>query len=119
VALMELNITVDGTSFQLTSDSGFPDFPSIVLWNNQLAGIDFLADAALPSLALSFSSQTPDGPMLGSGSYIDSKGAVSLIGSVAAVPEPSTAWLIVVPGLAGAGLLRRRRRTIGNSIPRQ
>jgi hypothetical protein len=115
--LLSFNITVDGTTFQLTNDSGFPDFPSIVLWNNQLSGIDFLADAALPSLALSFSSQTDGGPLLGSGSYIDPQGAVSLIGSVAAVPEPSTAWLIVIPGLVGAGLFQRRRRAVGNSVP--
>jgi len=43
--------------------------------------------------------------------------AIALQGPVTAVPEPATAWMMMA-GLAGIGMLARRRNVISDSAPR-
>lgn len=107
--LNAFSVTVDGTTFTATDDDLFPEFPSIDLQDNLLAGIAFMDFGGPPSLSIF-------GSLLGGwgGEYRNAEFDGSLIGNVRqigeamAIPEPST--LLLAAGALFASMAAARRR---------
>lgn len=110
--LLAFSVVIDGVRFDIGSDDGFPDFPSVELQDSVLTRLDFMDFGGPPSLTIF-------GSLLGGwgGEYRDAFFDASQIGDVrqiggaqaVAIPEPATLLLVSGALLAGIPLTRRRR----------
>lgn len=106
--LLAFGFVVDGVSFTLTDDFGYPSFPTVGLQSNTITGIDFLTPVGAP--ALSISAHSFSGSLTVFGSYTDINFDASAMSSIAQVPELPTSLLMAAGLLAALRAARRRAR---------